>query len=147
MAEQDIKFEAEKILSLTENNMLRSLELLERQLNALYTRAQVLMTLCGVVITVTGFSGRKIADTSLIAQLSIIFGLLIVLTSAIWIWRKVMNVKWITASLEGDPTDILCSIIQRRNNKTKAYTQGGIILCAGFMVYCIAIAQMLLFSK
>lgn len=147
MSLQDSKNEAASIYSLSGNDMLKSIEMLERQLNVLHTRAQVLMTLSGVIVTVTGFSGRIIAGTSLLAKISIICGLLVVLCSAIWTWNKVMSIKWITADIEGDPVDCLSRIIERRSAKTKAYKFGGIILCVGFLIYSIAIAQMLLFTN
>jgi hypothetical protein len=120
--------------------------MLERQLNVLHTRAQVLMTLSGVVVTVTGFSGRIIAGTSVSAKFSIIIGLLVVLSSAIWTWNKVMSIKWVTSDLEGEPVDILSRIIERRTAKTKAYKLGGVILCCGFLIYSIAVSQMLIFA-
>jgi len=44
---------------------LRSYEIVERQLGVLVLRAQVMLSLSGIVITVTGFSGRAIAETKL----------------------------------------------------------------------------------
>ncbi|MHC4870998.1 MAG: hypothetical protein ACYTFY_04060 [Planctomycetota bacterium] len=136
--------EAKKILEVTNGDLSSSLEILDRQLNTLYLRAQVLMSLCGVVITVTGFSGRIIAGTSRLAQVSIIAGLSTVLLSAVYMFVKVMTIKWITTEISDDPIKTLTKIIERRNRKTSAYVNGGIILCCGFMLYCIAVALMLL---
>ena len=38
--------------------------MVERQLSVLVLRTQVMLSLSGIVITVTGFSGRAIAQTS-----------------------------------------------------------------------------------
>lgn len=136
--------EANKILSLTNNDMLKAIELLENQLNTLHMRAQVLMSLAGIVITVTGFSGRLIASTSLASQILVISGLTMVLVSAVWVFTRVMGIRWVTAGLTKDQVDSLEKIIERRNKKTSAYSKGGIILCVGLFLYSIAFAMMLL---
>lgn len=136
--------EANKILLLTNNDLLKALELLEKQLNTLHLRAQVLMSLAGIVITVTGFSGRLIAATSFISQILIIAGLVTVLISAVWVFARVMGIKWVTSNLTANSADSLEKIIERRNRKTRAYSRGGIILCVGLLFYAIAFAMMLL---
>jgi NADH:ubiquinone oxidoreductase subunit 2 (subunit N) len=139
-----VKEEANKILSLTNHDMLKALELLEKQLNTLHARAQVLMSLAGIVVTVTGFSGRLIAATSLISQVLVISGLVTVLSSAVWVFSRVMGIKWVTTGLTENDTESLEKIIERRNRKTRAYSRGGVILCVGLLLYSIAFAIMLL---
>jgi hypothetical protein len=136
--------EAELILRLNDGDLLQALDLLDRQLGTLHTRAQVLMSLAGVVVTVTGFSGRTIAGTSPLGQASIVAGLAVVLTSAVWLYARVMRIRWFTSALDAEPADALEAMIERRNRKTAAYQIGGAILCAGFALYCLAIASMLL---
>lgn len=137
--------EIESVLKLCEHNLKAALQIYEHQLNVLQTRAQVLMGLAGVVLSITGFSGHRIASTGRIAQFSVILGLGTVLISAVWVWKKVMNVRWITDDLYGTSEEILSRIIDRRNAKTAAYVKGGYLLCAGFSIYSVAFAMMLLF--
>ncbi len=138
------KKEAQDILRLTEQNTLKALEIIERQLFAIYTRAQALVGLAGVVITVTGFSGRRIAGTSLPAQLLIIGGLATVLGCIIWIYMSVMKINWSTSALSEDPVDCLLKLIERRNSKTRAYLLGGYVFFFGLALYCISVSLMLL---
>ena len=49
--------EAKAILQLCDGNLQAALEMAERHLNTIYTRAQVLLSLAGMVVTVTGFNG------------------------------------------------------------------------------------------
>jgi hypothetical protein len=56
--------EAERILALAKGDTLKAYEMVERQLSVLVLRTQVILSLSGIVITVTGFSGRAIAQTS-----------------------------------------------------------------------------------
>jgi Zn-dependent protease with chaperone function len=136
--------EAKAILKLADNNLKGALEIAERQLNTIYTRAQVLLSLAGMVVTVTGFSGRLIAGSSSVAQAFLVAGLFVSLSSAIWVFLRVMGVRWVTVFLDEDADYALQETIIRRDRKTKSYQIGGIILCIGLILYCISIALMLL---
>lgn len=136
--------EVKQLLHLTHNDVLRAVEVLEKQLNILYQRAQVLISLAGVTLTITGFSGRLIAATNRPAQVLIIAGLGLVLASAVWIYSRVMAIKWITSEVQPDSERFLAAVIRRRNQKTFAYSLGGKILLAGLFLYCLAFVIMLL---
>lgn len=136
--------EARRILNLCKGDMLQALAILERQLAVLQTRAQIMMSLAGVVVTVTGFSGRLIAGHDRVAQISIVLGVAFVLLSAVWMYVHVMGIRWVTQGLDEDPQVALESVIVRRNKKTVAYQRGGILLCVGFVLYCIALCLLLL---
>ena len=47
--------EAQAILKLCKGDSKAALEIVERHLNTLYARAQILLSLSGIVVTVTGF--------------------------------------------------------------------------------------------
>ena len=137
--------EAASILALAGNDEAAALGFLERQLFVIYNRAQVLVSLSGVVITVTGFSGRLIAATNLAGQITLVAGLLLVLLSAAYVYARVMRVTWITRQLTCGPVDhAIEGIIELRNAKTAAYTRGGYVLFAGLLLYGVAISIMLL---
>lgn len=138
------KNEADRIMKLVKGDMLNALAIVKDQLQVLHTRAQVLLSLAGVVITVTGFSGRIIADTNKASQLFIIAGLFTVLLSAVIMSTKVMSVKWLTGEVYGDDLETLQGIIRRRNSKTTAYQLGGRVLILGIFLYCVAVSIMLM---
>ena len=92
--------EAKAILKLCDGNLKAALEIAERHLNTIYTRAQVLLSLAGMVVTVTGFSGRLIAGSSTLAQCFLVAGLFVSLSSAIWVFLRVMRVRWVTVFLD-----------------------------------------------
>ncbi|MDQ8194185.1 hypothetical protein QEH59_07100 [Coraliomargarita sp. SDUM461004] len=138
-----IKNEAATILELCQGDLMAALKVAESQLNIVYTRAQVLMSLAGMVVTVTGFSGRLIAGSSFAAQCFLIAGLLLSLCSAAWVFRRVMRVQWITTLASEDKEHALEKAIYRRNRKTTAYTIGGTLLFIGLLLYAISIALML----
>lgn len=136
--------EAKAILELKNNDLMAALEVAQAQLNTLYTRAQVLMSLAGIVVTVTGFSGRLIAGTSPSAQAFLIAGLFVSLASAIYIFVKVMRLRWVTVLLAEDRANALTNALKRRDAKTRAFAVGGSILFVGLTLYCISIALMLM---
>lgn len=136
--------EIQKVLELCGGELREALKIYEQQLNVLQSRAQVLMSLAGIVLTITGFSGYRIAGSGRFSQICVIVGLAVVLFSAVWVWKKVLDIRWMTSDLHGENEEILSRIIDRRNAKTRAYTIGGFILCIGFVIYSIAFARMLI---
>jgi len=136
--------EARRILALVAGDAARAVGLVESQLNVLQARGQVLLSLAGVVVTVTGFSGRAIAATGPGARGLLVAGLLLVLASAVWVCTRVASIKWVTTDLGDDLEESLAVMLSRRNGKTRAYRAGGWILSAGLASYCLAIAWHLL---
>jgi len=121
------------------------LGLLERQLNILHQRSQVVIGFAAVAITTTGFSGRLIAGTNVHAQILIILALAIILLSCIWIFIRVLAVKWIlTRSIQTEFSQTLAAIITCRDSKTAAYRLGSIGIFLGLAIYSAALAIMLL---
>ena len=139
-----IDTEARAILDGKGGDRLAALAVVQGQLDTLHNRAQVLVSLAGVVVTVTGFSGRLIAGSSDFAQDFLVAGLGVVLASAIWVFVRVMRVRWLTALLARDPENALREALANRERKTRAYAVGGLILFTGLALYCVAVAAMLL---
>lgn len=144
ITDENIPAEAKAILKLSKGDLMTAMVVAQKQLDIIYTRAQVLISLAGMVVTVTGFSGRLIAGSSQLAQAFLITGLFVSLSSAIWIFFRVMRVRWVTLMLAEDEASALEHALMRRNRKTRAYGIGGTILCIGLLLYCIAISLMLI---
>lgn len=118
--------------------------ILERQFAVLHNRAQVLIGLCGIVITTTGFSGRLIAGTSRYAQELIIAGVATVLLAATLIVWGVQHIRWLTQQPGDDLRGWLLASLAYRDRKTTIYRVAIAFLLAGLSFYVIAIAMMLL---
>jgi len=138
------KDEARRILDLCHGDLLKALDVLERQMNTLHARAQVLLSLAGLTITISGFSGRAIAGNSPAAKLLIVAGLLISLFSAVFVYLRVMQLRWVTAETTEEPLAMLEQIIARRAMKTRSYRLGGQMLGLGLFFYALAFAIMLM---
>lgn len=141
---QDSRTEAERILAMCDGHLKDAMAVVERQFSTLHNRAQVLFSFCGVVITVTGFSGRLIAGTSPIGQAFVVGGLSVVLGCAFYVFHSVMTLRWATQRLGTSALDTMIRVIERRNLKTAAYRRGGYILFVGIILYGLAIAIMLM---
>lgn len=136
--------EAEQILNLAGGDALRAYELVERQLAVLVLRTQVMLSLSGIVITVTGFSGRAIAQTSLLARMSIAAGIFVVLAAAaVAIWG-VLRLRWLTQTIEPDTLKMLTRGLEIRDAKSRFLGAALALFVVGFGLYCFAIAQLLL---
>ncbi len=119
-------------------------QLLDGQLGVLHGRAQSLMQLAGVVITVTGFSGRIIADTSRAAQVLIVSGVSLVALAAALALIFVSPIRWVSADLSLPVEDWVLVTIRRRNRKSRAIRGATLVLILGMAFYLVAIALMLL---
>ena len=144
MAILEASEEASAMLDVADGNFMDALNLLDRQFTTLAARAQIVLTLCGVVVTVTGFSGRLIAGTSTTAQILVIAGLSLSIAAAAYIQIKVMPLEWITSDMDSNRLQSLSRMIERRNLKTAAYSTGVRILLFGMIFYTVAVAIMLL---
>ncbi|MFT3788271.1 MAG: hypothetical protein QM770_19220 [Tepidisphaeraceae bacterium] len=135
--------EAQRILKEYGDSLPRIMEMLERQFSVLHNRAQVLLALCGVVISTTGFSGRLIAGTNETAQLLIIVGIALVLLSTGVVCWMVLHLRWLTVQEGESLADWLTESLKYRDLKTRAYRIALLIMVSGLSVYCGAIAVML----
>ncbi len=139
--------EIDRILKLTNSDTERAFGLVERQLSVLVLRTQVMLSLSGIVITVTGFSGRAIAQTNELARTLVSAGILIVLAAAATAIGGVLRLKWLTQELGEDLRQTLDRMLQVRDEKSRFLSAALVLFIIGFSCYCIAIAQMLMHVK
>lgn len=122
---------------------LRLYQLVEGQLAVIHARAVSLMQLSGVVVTVTGFSGRIIADTNDTAQALIVSGVALVGLAAVVSLLFVMPIRWLTTAMHLETEAWLLWCLRRRAKKTRAFRIATGILVVGMVLYLTAIAIML----
>jgi hypothetical protein len=121
--------------------------MLERQLGVLVIRTQVLLSLSGIVITVTGFSGRAIAETSALARACISIGIVIVLLSAVTAIAGVLRLQWLSQVLrDGDTLRNIVSGIVIRDRKSRFLGVSLVLFVVGFSFYVAAVTQLLIAS-
>ena len=139
--------EAQSILTLVRGDALGAYDIVERQMSVLVMRTQVMLSLSGIVVTVTGFSGRAIADTSQMARWSISVGILVVLSSAAVAIGGVLKLRWLTQALSDDILEMLTHSIAMRDKKARSLALSLGLFILGFGLYCFAIAQLLFAAR
>ncbi len=136
--------EARRILALCGGDALRAFEMVQSQLGVLVLRTQVMLSLSGIVITVTGFSGKAIAQTSAAARYSIVAGLFVVLAAAAVAVGGVLRLRWLTQTLRDDPLEMIQDALEIRDQKARYLSAALALFVCGFGLYCLAIAQLLM---
>lgn len=135
--------EVKRILALVKGDPGKAYEVVQSQLSVLVLRTQVMLSLSGIVITVTGFSGRTIAQTSELARLLVASGILIVLCAAgVALWG-VLRLRWLTQQLTDDVEETLRRMLELRDDKSRFLSLALLLFLVGFACYCVAIALML----
>jgi hypothetical protein len=129
------------------DNVPRIYEIVNQQLNVIHMRAQSLIALGSVVITVTGFSGRIIADTNRWAQLLIVTGIALVGVAAGITLTRVMPLRWVTSYMDLPPREWLLTALRRRTAKNRALRTALIFMTLGMVSYLMSIAIMLMFPE
>ncbi len=135
--------EAKRLCAFT-GSPLAAFEILEKQMGVLVLRTQVMLSLSGIVITVTGFSGKAVAETSTVARASIAAGLVVVLAAAIVAIGGVLRLRWLTQLLvEDDPLATVVRAIRVRDQKARMLSLSLALFVVGFSLYCFAVAQLI----
>ncbi len=136
--------EADRILThYGADAMPEIMQMLERQFMVLHNRAQVLLALCGIIISTTGFSGRNIAGTGPWAQGLVLSGVALILISAGVVCWGVLHLRWLTMQRGVATRDWLLVSIDYRDKKTTSYRASLLIMLVGLALYVGAVMIML----
>ena len=122
----------------------RSYAMLRESFNVLQARSQMLLGLVTICLTITGFSGIKIAESCLAAKISIFCGVLSTLITALLLVIGPLNLRWLTKYKIGNVEDTLIDLIGRRDQRTKLYHRASLCLIFGVGGYTLSLAFYLL---
>ena len=122
----------------------RLIEILTDSFTVLQNRAQMLLSLITITLTITGFSGPRIADSSLVARIAIAFGLLFVLISALVLMAGPLRIEWCTRTRSIDIDQSLTKLIVQRNARTDRYHLAAIFLVIGLIGYVSSVISFLI---
>lgn len=120
----------------------RALETVRSQFNVIQSRTQLLLTLCTITLTITGFSGPRIAESSLLARVALGIGLALTLAATV-VLLCTLRIRWLTTFIAGGPADSLAMAIAYRNDKTRWYTLELVLLLLGLAAYVGAVLAFL----
>ena len=140
--------EAARLLGLFsgEDRLGAAIEFMRHHFDVIQARSQLLLTLSTLALTITGFSGPKIAQTNLFARYSMAVGIVFVLFSVVILLLGGLRIRWTTQFLGDDPLETLERIIRYRNLKTRLYFIELSLLVIGLSAYVASVVTYLLYS-
>jgi hypothetical protein len=141
--------EANHLLNLYQGpeQVARCLDFLHNQFNVLQARFQLLLTLSTLALTITGFSGPKIAQTNAFARYSMVVGIILVLLATIVLLLWGLRIRWISQFVEPDERDVIAQIIRYRNSKTVVYVWVLTLLVVGLGGYVTSVVTYLFYGS
>jgi hypothetical protein len=134
--------ETEHLMVLYASDAPRILAVLQSQLTNLASRAQVLLQLAGLTITVTGFSGANIARSGRLAAILVVVGLVVVLAS-VSLSISILRLRWTTQLAPCPPREAVLAAIELRDEKTLVFSRSLRLLVVGLALYIGSVSMML----
>gem|GEM_PF-642263 len=111
----------------------------------LQARSAMLLSLISLCLTVSGFSGHRIAAAGLIPALCLAVGLLLALSSAVMLMLGPLQLRWATRRrCDGGMEQTLLSLIRLRDQRTKRFHHAVLCLVLGLSFYVAAVVQFVL---
>lgn len=138
--------EAAYLLDLYDGKLSSCLEFTKQHFSVIQTRSQLLLTICTLALTITGFSGPRIVQTNLFARYSMVLGIVFVLATMLILLIGGLRIRYVTQIVGDSPLATLSSIIRYRNNKTRLYGLELSLLVIGLSGYVASVVTFLLFG-
>ena len=106
--------------------------------NVLQGRAQLLISLVTICLTIAGFSGPNIAASGPWAKMGVTMGLSLVILSALVALLGPLQLRWATQWRAETTEATLVALIEMRNARTFRYHIALALLCIGISGYVAA---------
>ena len=117
------------------------LRFLADQLGVVKHQAQLLMGLCGLAITVTGFSGTHMIQGGPLSAGSMVAGIALILVGAVAVLRVLLRVRWVSQDLADEPALTAARVIVHRDRQQRRLGQAGIFVALGLGAYLLSVAM------
>lgn len=105
----------------------------------LQARSQMLLGLATICLTITGFSGPRMAQSNPFSRFFIAFGLVFVLASVAAVVAGPLSLRWITSWRGETLDDTLIANLLRRDSKTRLYRLSTVLLLTGLTGYLLSL--------
>lgn len=114
------------------NQVLNSLN---SHFQTLQNRTQMILTLATLTLTITGFSGPKIAGSNIVSSICMIGGLIFVLGSILIALVGTVRINWLTQIKAEGQEFLLVQMLKERNHRTLLFRWMLILLVIGLTLY------------
>jgi hypothetical protein len=112
---------------------LRILDRALGQLNVLQTRSGMMISLIALCLTISGFSGHRIAASGRVPAVLMSGGLMFAVLSGVILFFGPLQVRWVTAYAHPDGVEArLLALIKLRNDRTRLFN-----VAAGCTVFAL----------
>jgi hypothetical protein len=135
--------EARHLLQLYDGNAANIMARIEGQLALLANRAQTMLSLAGITVTVTGFSGASIARSGRLAAVLLVAGLVVVMLAASLAMGGILRVRWTTALPPCSLEEAIHAALDVRDAKTRAFDRSLRLLVLGLCLYVASVGLLL----
>ncbi len=139
-SEADIREEARRMRTLFAGQDAQLVLYLASQLTTLKTYAQVLVGLCGLTVTVTGFSGAHMIRAGSLSAALMVTGIALVLVGLLLCLGTLTVLRWVSQELRDDLTETAVIIIRRRNRQQRRISIAALFVAAGLGAYLAAVS-------
>ncbi len=112
---------------------------LSQQIGTVKTYAQVLVGLCGLTVTVTGFSGAHMIRAGSAAATLMVGGIVLVLFGLTGCIRTITQLRWVSQDLRDDLIETATIVIARRNRQQRRLSLAAVFVVAGLACYLGAV--------
>lgn len=119
-------------------------KMLKADFQAIYSYSQSIVGLATISLTITGFSGPRIAASSAFARVTIAIGLIFVILSVLFLLLGPIYPKWMNnpGCLEMD--EVFSIYFRRRDSRTFKYRLALVSLVVGLSFYVASVIGYLL---
>ncbi|MBA2481049.1 MAG: hypothetical protein H0V44_10320 [Planctomycetes bacterium] len=136
--------EGAHLLGLHHGNAAEAMKVLSAQFAVIQSRTQLLLTLATLTLTITGFSGPRIAHSGAFARYALSGGLGLVLVGVVALLWGSLRIRWLTQYIDADPAQALTAMIAQRNHRTAWFGVQLVLLVSGLAAYVAAVIAYLL---
>lgn len=119
-------------------------QVITHQFDVLQSRTHMMLTLATLTLTITGFSGPKIAASNVVSQYAMILGLVFVLAAVVVTLAGTLRIRWLTQIGQGDAETVIRDMITYRNQKTRLFRIELTLLVLGLTFYVLSVITYML---
>ena len=135
----EVSDEARRLLALYTGRAPDLVAHLSAQLGTVKTYAQVLVGLCGLTVTVTGFSGAHMIRAGSLSASFMVGGIALVLVGLILCIRTITLLRWVSQDLHDDLIETARIVIARRNGQQRMLGIAAVFVVGGLACYLAAV--------
>ena len=136
----DVNEEVRQLSRLFAGQPIQLVQHLSHQIATVKTYAQVLIGLCGLTVTVTGFSGAHMIRSGSVAATLMVAGIALVMIGLVLCLRTVTRLRWVSQDLRDDLDETAQIVIRRRNRQQRAVAIAAFFVAGGLACYLAAVA-------